>query len=87
MQKVSKPRFFNIRFASSKPAPKCSGLWPVSYTHLEVLGYAEDGVGVAENDFFKANMTDEEMATFKEFADKLKAGEVDVCLLYTSRCV
>lgn len=45
---------------------------------LETLGYAEDGVGVAENDFFKENMTEEEMAKFNEYATKLKNGEIEV---------
>ena len=36
------------------------------------------GVGLAENDYYKENMTEEELAKVKELADKVKSGETKV---------
>ena len=43
-----------------------------------VLGYADDAIGLAENDYYKANMTEDELATVKKFADKVLNGETKV---------
>lgn len=44
----------------------------------EMKHYSDDAVGLAENDYFKANMSDEEMAAVKLYADKVFNGEVEV---------
>ena len=44
----------------------------------EILGYADGAIGLAENDFYKANMTEEELATVKTYADKVLNGETKV---------
>ena len=44
----------------------------------EILGYADGAIGLAENDFYKANMTEEELATVKSFTDKVLSGETKV---------
>lgn len=43
---------------------------------LETLGYAENAVGLAENDYYKANLTEDQLAKVKEYQDKLLNGEV-----------
>lgn len=44
----------------------------------KVLGYADNGVGLAENDYYKANMTEEEMTKVNELIAKVKSGETKV---------
>ena len=48
------------------------------YGQQEILTYADGGVGLAENDYYKENMTEEELAKVKELADKVKSGETKV---------
>ena len=48
------------------------------YGTQKVLTYADNGVGLAENDHYLANMTDEELAIVKEYADKVLSGETVV---------
>ncbi len=45
---------------------------------LKALGINERGVGLAENDYYKANMTAEELAVVDGLVAKLKAGEIVV---------
>ncbi len=44
----------------------------------KMLGYADGAVGLAENDYYKANMTADELAKVKEFTDKVLNGETKV---------
>lgn len=44
----------------------------------KMLGYADGAVGLAENDYYKANMTEEELAAVKAQTDKVLNGEVTV---------
>lgn len=44
----------------------------------KTLTYADGGVGLAENDFYKANMNEEELAKVKEVTDKVLSGETVV---------
>lgn len=44
----------------------------------EMKHYSDGAVGLAENDYFKANMSDEEMAEVKLHTDKVFNGEVEV---------
>ena len=44
----------------------------------EVLGYAENAVGLSENDYYKANMTEDELAIVNSFAEKVASGETVV---------
>ena len=44
----------------------------------EMLGYKDGAVGLAENDYYKANMTEDELATVKTFTDKVLNGETKV---------
>lgn len=44
----------------------------------EMLGYADGAVGLAENDYYKANMTEEELAEVKTYTDKVLSGETVV---------
>lgn len=48
------------------------------YGTAHILGYAEGGVGLAENDYYLANMTEEELAVVNEWANKVLNGEVKV---------
>ena len=48
------------------------------YGQQEILTYADGGVGLAENDYYKENMTEEELAKVNELADKVKSGETKV---------
>lgn len=48
------------------------------YGEQQVLTYADDGLGLAENDFYLENMTEEELATVQEFSEKVKSGEIKV---------
>ena len=43
-----------------------------------MLGYAEGAVGLAENDYYLANMTDEELAAVKALTDKVLDGSTVV---------
>lgn len=45
---------------------------------LESLDYASGGVGLAENDYYKANMTADQLAEVKVITDKLMKHEVTV---------
>lgn len=45
---------------------------------LEVLDYSKDGVGLAENDYYKANMTADELAKVSKLADAVLKHEVKV---------
>ena len=45
---------------------------------LVALGYAEGGVGLAENDHYKEVMTEEERAEVTKYAEELKSGKVKV---------
>ena len=49
-----------------------------SFGEQEVINMAKDGVGLAENEYYLANMTEEEQATVKSFADKVFSGETEV---------
>jgi basic membrane protein A len=40
----------------------------------EVLGYADDAVGIAENEYYLANMSEAELAAVKALADKVMDG-------------
>ena len=44
----------------------------------KILGYADEAVGLAENDYYKANMTEDELAKVKEYTDKVLNGETKV---------
>ena len=44
----------------------------------EMLGYAEGAVGLAENDYYLANMTEEELAAVKALTDKVLDGTTKV---------
>lgn len=44
----------------------------------EMLGYAAGAVGLAENDYYTANMTADELALVKSFTDKVFNGETKV---------
>ena len=44
----------------------------------KMLGYADGAVGLAENDYYKANMTEDELATVKTYTDKVLNGETKV---------
>lgn len=48
------------------------------YGTADMLGYKDGAVGLAENDYYKANMTADELAKVKEFADKLLDGTTKV---------
>lgn len=48
------------------------------YGTQKVLTYADGGVGLAENDYYKENMTEEEMAKVTEFTEKVRSGETKV---------
>ena len=48
------------------------------YGTQKVLGYADGGVGLAENEYYLANMSEEELAKVKEFTDKVLSGETEV---------
>lgn len=48
------------------------------YGTQKVLTYADNGVGLAENDYYKANMTEEEIAKVNEFVGKVFSGETKV---------
>ena len=48
------------------------------YGTQKVLTYADNGVGLAENDYYLANMTADELALVKEFTDKVLSGETVV---------
>lgn len=50
----------------------------VEYGTNKVLGYDDGAVGLAENDYYLQNMTEEELATVKSFADKVLNGETVV---------
>ena len=50
----------------------------VEWGTQKVLGYADGAVGLAENDYYKANMTTDELAKVKEFTDKVLNGETKV---------
>ena len=50
----------------------------VEWGTQKVLGYADGAVGLAENDYYKANMTADELAKVKEFTDKVLNGETKV---------
>ncbi len=45
---------------------------------LVAVGYAEDGIGLAENDHYKEVLTEEEQAEVAKYAQQLKNGEVKV---------
>ena len=44
----------------------------------QIIAVGPGGVGLAENDYYKENMTEEELAKVKELADKVKSGETKV---------
>ena len=44
----------------------------------EVLGYAENAVGLSENQYYKDNMTEDELAIVNSFAEKVASGETVV---------
>ena len=44
----------------------------------KMLGYKDGAVGLAENDYYKSNMTEDELAKVKSFADKVLNGETKV---------
>jgi len=48
------------------------------YGTQAVLGYAENGVGLAENDYYKENMTAEELAEVESFTSKVLDGTTEV---------
>lgn len=50
----------------------------VKFGTQKVLGLAEGAVGLSENDYYKANMTEEELAQVKKYADKVLNGETEV---------
>ena len=50
----------------------------VKWGTAEILGYTKGGVGLAENDYYKANMTEEELAKVNECIAKLESGETVV---------
>ncbi len=45
---------------------------------LVSVGYAEDGIGLVENDHYKQSLTADEQAEVTKFAEQLKNGEVKV---------
>lgn len=49
-----------------------------AYGTQKILTFADNGVGLAENDFYKQNMTEEELAKVKEFSDKVASGATKV---------
>jgi basic membrane lipoprotein Med (substrate-binding protein (PBP1-ABC) superfamily) len=48
------------------------------YGTQEMKGYASGAVGLAENDYYTANMTADEVALVKTFTDKVLNGETVV---------
>ncbi|MDE6589474.1 MAG: BMP family ABC transporter substrate-binding protein, partial [Oscillospiraceae bacterium] len=44
----------------------------------KILGYADNGAALAENEYYLQNMTEEELAKVKEYADKILSGETKV---------
>lgn len=48
------------------------------YGTSKVLGYADGAVGLAENDYYLANMTEEELAKVNDLAAKVMSGETVV---------
>lgn len=48
------------------------------YGTQHILGYAENGAALAENDYYLENMTEDELAKVKEYADKILSGETKV---------
>ncbi|MDR1794701.1 MAG: BMP family ABC transporter substrate-binding protein [Erysipelotrichaceae bacterium] len=48
------------------------------YGTQEFLTYKDGAVGLAENDYYKANMTEEELALVEEYTSKILTGEVSV---------
>lgn len=48
------------------------------YGTQKCLGFADGGVGIAENDYFLENMSEEELAKVRSFTDKVASGETKV---------
>ncbi len=50
----------------------------LEYGKYEVLGFAEDGIGLAKNEFYNELVTDEIKAQMEEIEAKLSNGEIEV---------
>lgn len=48
------------------------------YGTQKILGYADNGIGLAENDYYLQNMSEEELATVNDLIGKVFSGETKV---------